>query len=137
MLWEMLNAARDLGRVHAIASVLSHYGFGGFVRSLGMGSRLDHYVNNIDNAISRLTMGIVTAALIIGSSIIMSVKGGPELFGLPAFGFLGYTFATVGASGYCFPFGEADNNTGILNQIRVVSRNPCSQHRNPKKPRQV
>ena len=59
-------------------------------------SRLDHYVNNIDNAISRLTMGIVTAALIIGSSIIMTVKGGPELFGLPAFGFLGYTFATVG-----------------------------------------
>jgi len=58
--------------------------------------RLDHYVNNIDNAISRLTMGIVTAALIIGSSIIMTVRGGPELFGLPAFGFLGYLFATIG-----------------------------------------
>lgn len=58
--------------------------------------RLDHYVNNIDNAISRLTMGIVTAALIIGSSIIMTVKGGPELMGLPAFGFLGYAFATIG-----------------------------------------
>lgn len=58
--------------------------------------RLDLYVNHIDNAISRLTMGIVTAALIIGSSIIMTVKGGPELFGLPAFGFLGYSFATIG-----------------------------------------
>ncbi|MDP2098465.1 MAG: AarF/UbiB family protein [Methylobacter sp.] len=58
--------------------------------------RLDQYVNHIDNAISRLTMGIVTAALIIGSSIIMTVKGGPELFGLPAFGFLGYSFATLG-----------------------------------------
>jgi ubiquinone biosynthesis protein len=58
--------------------------------------RLDQYVNHMDNAISRLTMGIVTAALIIGSSIIMTVKGGPELFGLPAFGFLGYSFATVG-----------------------------------------
>lgn len=58
--------------------------------------RLDLYVHHIDNAISRLTMGIVTAALIIGSSIIMTVKGGPELFGLPAFGFLGYSFATVG-----------------------------------------
>ncbi len=58
--------------------------------------RLDQYVNHIDNAISRLTMGIVTAALIIGSSIIMTVKGGPELFGLPAFGFLGYSFATIG-----------------------------------------
>ena len=58
--------------------------------------RLGQYVNYIDNAISRLTMGIVTAALIIGSSIIMTVKGGPELFGLPALGFLGYTFATIG-----------------------------------------
>lgn len=58
--------------------------------------RLDQYVHYIDNAISRLTMGIVTAALIIGSSIIMTVKGGPELFGLPAFGFLGYSFATLG-----------------------------------------
>jgi ubiquinone biosynthesis protein len=44
--------------------------------------RLDHYAHSIDNAISRLTMGIVTAALIIGSSIIMTVSGGPELFGL-------------------------------------------------------
>ncbi|MDD5411984.1 MAG: AarF/UbiB family protein, partial [Methylobacter sp.] len=58
--------------------------------------RLDQYVNHIDNAISRLTMGIVTAAVIIGSSIIMTVKGGPEIFGLPAFGFLGYAFATMG-----------------------------------------
>jgi ubiquinone biosynthesis protein len=57
--------------------------------------RLGVYVNHIDNAISRLTMGIVTAALIIGSSIIMTVEGGPELFGLPAFGFLGYAFATM------------------------------------------
>ena len=56
---------------------------------------LDYYVNKTDNAISRLTMGIVTAALIIGSSIIMTVKGGPEIFGLPAFGFLGFTFATI------------------------------------------
>lgn len=57
---------------------------------------LEHHVHTMDGAISRLTMGMVTAALIIGSSIIMTVKGGPELFGLPAFGFLGYTFATFG-----------------------------------------
>lgn len=59
-------------------------------------SRLDYYVNKSDNAISRLTMGIITASLIIGSSIIMTVKGGPELFGLPAFGFIGFTFAAFG-----------------------------------------
>lgn len=58
-------------------------------------THLDYYVNRTDSAISRLTMGIITAALIIGSSIIMTVKGGPEIFGLPAFGFLGFTFAAI------------------------------------------
>jgi len=41
MLWEMLNAARDLGRVHDIASVLIRYGFGSFVHGLGMGKALE------------------------------------------------------------------------------------------------
>jgi ubiquinone biosynthesis protein len=41
MLWEMLNTARDLGRVHDIASVLIRYGFGSLVRGLGMGSLLE------------------------------------------------------------------------------------------------
>ncbi len=58
--------------------------------------RLDHYVDKTDRAISRLTMGIVTAALIIGTSIIMTVKGGPEIMGLPVFGFFGYIFAALG-----------------------------------------
>ena len=61
--------------------------------------RLEHYVDKLDIAISRLTMGIVTAALIIGTSIIMTVKGGPTIFGLPAFGFIGYSFATI--TGIC------------------------------------
>jgi ubiquinone biosynthesis protein len=38
----------------------------------------------------------VIAALIIGSSIVMNVQGGPTLFGLPAFGFLGFAGAVVG-----------------------------------------
>jgi ubiquinone biosynthesis protein len=38
----------------------------------------------------------VIAALIIGSSIVMTVQGGPTLFGLPAFGFLGFMAAVVG-----------------------------------------
>ena len=58
-------------------------------------SRLDRHINKIDSAISRLTMGIVTAALIIGTSIIMTVKGGPEILGLPVFGFIGYVSASM------------------------------------------
>ncbi len=71
---------------------------------------LDRYVNTMDNAISRLTMGMVTAALIIGSSIIMTVKGGPELFGLPVFGFLGYMFATLGGIWLLLSIWKSGNN---------------------------
>ena len=52
--------------------------------------------DQIDRAANRLTMALVIAALIIGSSIVMTVKGGPTLFGLPAFGFIGFASAFVG-----------------------------------------
>jgi ubiquinone biosynthesis protein len=54
------------------------------------------YVDKIDVAISRLTMGIVTSALIIGTSIIMTVKSESAVFSLPVLGFLGYVFAFLG-----------------------------------------
>ena len=52
--------------------------------------------DQIDRAANRLAMALVIAALIIGSSIVMNVQGGPTLFGLPAFGFLGFCGAGVG-----------------------------------------
>ena len=52
--------------------------------------------DQIDRAANRLAMALVIAALIIGSSIVMNVQGGPSLFGLPAFGFLGFIGAVVG-----------------------------------------
>jgi ubiquinone biosynthesis protein len=51
--------------------------------------------DQIDRSANRLAMALVIAALIIGSSIVMTVKGGPTLFGLPAFGFLGFMGAVV------------------------------------------
>ena len=41
MLWEALSAARDLGRLHDIASILIRYGFGDMVRRLGMAGVLE------------------------------------------------------------------------------------------------
>lgn len=57
--------------------------------------RLDHFGHQLDSASNRLTMGILTASLVIGSSIIMTVEGGPTLFGLPLFGLLGFFIAFV------------------------------------------
>ena len=55
--------------------------------------RLDLFGYQIDKSTNRLTVGIITASLIIGSSIVMSVDAGPKIFGLPFFGFVGYVIA--------------------------------------------
>jgi len=59
-------------------------------------TRLDNFAERLDGAASRLTVGTVTSALIIGSSIVMTVKGGPTLLGLPLFGLLGFIGAAIG-----------------------------------------
>lgn len=57
--------------------------------------RLDHFGQQIDRSANRLTMAIMTASLVIGSSIVMTVEGGPTLFGLPLFGLLGFLLAFI------------------------------------------
>jgi len=52
--------------------------------------------DQLDRAANRLSLALVIAALIIGSSIVMTVQAGPTLFGLPAFGFLGFSGAVLG-----------------------------------------
>lgn len=59
-------------------------------------ARLERFGHQIDGAASRLTVGIVTAALIVGSAIVMTVDRGPTVFGLPVFGLLGFLAACVG-----------------------------------------
>ncbi len=59
-------------------------------------TNLRHVGNQLDSAANRLVIGIVVAALIVGSSIVMTVPGGPHLFGLPALGLLGFTSAAIG-----------------------------------------
>lgn len=57
---------------------------------------LKHFGDQIDRATSRLTIGIVTASLIIGSSIALTVGGGPRISGLPPFGLFGFIGAVMG-----------------------------------------
>lgn len=59
-------------------------------------THLKHVGNQLDGAANRMVVGIVVAALIIGSSIVMTVPGGPTLLGLPFFGLIGFTSAMVG-----------------------------------------
>ncbi len=58
--------------------------------------RLDDFGHRLDRAIDRATMGIMTASLVIGSAIVMTVPGGPVVFGvpvLPVLGLVGYGMA--------------------------------------------
>ena len=59
-------------------------------------AHIRHLANQIDRAANRVSLALVIAALIIGSSIVMTVGGGPTLLGLPAFGLLGYIGAALG-----------------------------------------
>ena len=52
--------------------------------------------DQLTQAANRISMALVIAALIVGSSIVMTVEGGPSLFGLPAFGFMGFCGAVLG-----------------------------------------
>lgn len=59
-------------------------------------THLKHVGNQLDGAANRMVVGIVVASLIIGSSIVMTVPGGPTLLGLPTFGLLGFLGAGTG-----------------------------------------
>jgi ubiquinone biosynthesis protein len=59
-------------------------------------ANLKHVGNQLDGAANRLAVSLVVAALIVGSSIVMTVPGGPSLFGLPFFGLTGFLSAGIG-----------------------------------------
>jgi ubiquinone biosynthesis protein len=54
--------------------------------------------NQIDRAASRLTVGIVTASLVIGSSIVMAAGEVSRASGLRSFGLLGFAGAALGGT---------------------------------------
>lgn len=75
--------------------------------------RLDQFGLQIDRAASRLTLGIVTGCLIIGSSIVMTVPAGPRLFGLPAFGFVGFLIAFFNSLWLIWSIWRASKRNGL------------------------
>ena len=60
--------------------------------------RLDSFGHRLHSAMNWATIGIMTASLVVGSSIVMTVAEGPTLLGVPLltfFGLLGYLIAFV------------------------------------------
>ena len=55
-------------------------------------------MRRLDRTINRITIGIMTASVVIGSSIVMTVTSGPQVWGIPIFtilGCIGYLLAFV------------------------------------------
>jgi ubiquinone biosynthesis protein len=58
--------------------------------------RLDAFARKLDGTMNRITIGIMTASIVIGSSIVMTVTSGPQVAGIPVFtvlGLFGYLLA--------------------------------------------
>src|SRR5688572_328350 len=58
--------------------------------------RLDSFGRQLDRTLDRVAVGILTASLVIGSAIVLTVRDGPVVWGiplLPALGLVGYVLA--------------------------------------------
>ena len=56
---------------------------------------LEKLIAQIDRTGNRLSLSLVIAALIVGSSLIVQINRGPRLFGYPAVGILGFVIAGI------------------------------------------
>jgi len=61
-------------------------------------TQLERLTERLDRAASRLTVGLITSALIIGTAIVMTVDAGPRVMGLPLLGAFGFIAAGVGGT---------------------------------------
>lgn len=57
--------------------------------------KLERLVNTLENSSNRLTTGIIVAALLVGSSMIITTGVGPFIFGFPALGVVGYLISAA------------------------------------------
>ncbi|MCK9245130.1 MAG: AarF/UbiB family protein [Candidatus Neomarinimicrobiota bacterium] len=56
---------------------------------------LEHLIGEFHQAANQLSMALILAALIVGSSLIILVATGPKLFGYPLIGVIGYAIAAL------------------------------------------
>lgn len=56
---------------------------------------LEDFMGEMDRSSNRLTFGIIVAALVVGSSMVIASEAAPKVLGLPALGLLGFLVASV------------------------------------------
>ncbi len=93
--------AREMARImaglpHDVRTTLDRIRRGNFKLELDL-QRLDRFGAQLDRSANRVTVGMILAAMIVGTSIAMTIDGGPRVWGMPAIGLFG--FVTSGATG--------------------------------------
>lgn len=90
ILLSYLNLARNLPRdLKEFINRINHNKFKIDLEHRG----LDKFTADFDRSINRLSVSLILAAIIVGSSIMMHIDKGPQLFGFPVLAFTGYTVA--------------------------------------------
>jgi ubiquinone biosynthesis protein len=56
---------------------------------------LEHLEETVGTAANRITLGVIVGSLIVGSSLIVTTRAGPQLFGYPALGIIGYLMSAL------------------------------------------
>ena len=56
---------------------------------------LRQLISEVDRSRNRLSFSVIIAGILVGSSLIVNLKVGPLLFGLPVIGLVGYFAAGV------------------------------------------
>lgn len=89
---EGLDLLKDLpGRLDRLLSMLEHGEMSMEFKHKG----LVPLTKAIQDSSNRVTMGLIVAALIVDSSMIITTGVEPKLFGLPALGLIGYLFSGI------------------------------------------
>lgn len=57
--------------------------------------RLERFGRQMTQSANRMTVGMITAALIVGTSIAMTIDRGPTIFGIPALGLIGFVLSAA------------------------------------------
>ncbi len=60
---------------------------------------LDKMISELDKSSNRLSFALVIAAIIVGSSLVLTIDVGLKVFGLPVLGLIGYLFAGILGAG--------------------------------------
>ena len=70
---------------------------------------LEKLTREIDRAGSRISSGLIVAALIVGSSLVLREQIGPFIFGYPFLGIFGYLLATFMGLGILISIFKSDD----------------------------